>query len=246
MRAPAPLCAIVVLLLGSAFAGCQQRTPGSAAAPAVEALGESGSPAAAPPTGTAAEPAVAATAPQAVAAQPAFKEVTIPAGTPLGLVLDTPVASDASAVEDPVRGHLLDAVVVDGVTALPEGTAVGGHVTAAARSGKVKGRAHLTLRFDSLVGANEERYEIATGAVSRTARATKSKDALKIGGGAAGGAVVGGLIGGKKGAAIGSAAGGGAGTAVVMSTRGDEVRLGRGAALTVRLSKPLTVRVPVS
>jgi hypothetical protein len=179
-------------------------------------------------------------------AQPSFREVTIPAGSQLDVVLDTPVASDTSKVEDLVRAHLLDAVVVDGVTALPAGTDVSGRVTAAARSGKVKGRAQLAMRFDSLVGANDERYPVATATVSRTARATKGKDALKIGGGAAGGAVVGGLIGGKKGAAIGGAAGGGAGTAVVMSTRGEEVRLARGAALKVRLSKPLTVRVPAS
>jgi len=51
------------------------------------------------------------------------------------------------------------------------------------------------------------------------------------------------LIGGKKGAAIGTAAGGGAGTAVVLSTRGKEVHLGKGAAMTLRLAEPVTVRV---
>jgi hypothetical protein len=50
------------------------------------------------------------------------------------------------------------------------------------------------------------------------------------------------LVGGKKGAAIGAAAGGGTGTAVVLSTRGKEVRLGRGAVLLLRLSEPVTVR----
>src|SRR5437016_4190724 len=72
---------------------------------------------------------------------------------------------------------------------------------------------------------------------------TKKKDALEIGGGAAGGALIGALVGGKKGAAIGTAAGGGAGTAVVLSTRGKEVNLPKGAALTLRLMEPITVRV---
>src|SRR5947207_1029502 len=76
-----------------------------------------------------------------------------------------------------------------------------------------------------------------------TAQATKKKDALEIGGGAAGGALIGGLIGGKKGALIGTAAGGGAGTAVVLSTRGKEIHLPRGSAMTLKLLKPLTVRV---
>jgi hypothetical protein len=82
-----------------------------------------------------------------------------------------------------------------------------------------------------------------TGLIGRTAPATKKDDALKIGVPAAGGAIVGGLVGGGKGAAIGTAAGGGAGTAVVLSTRGKEVRLGRGATVLVRLVQPLTVRV---
>jgi hypothetical protein len=58
------------------------------------------------------------------------------------------------------------------------------------------------------------------------------------------GAVVGGLLGGKKGAIVGGAVAGGAGTAVVLSTRGKDVRLPRGSRLSIRLLEPLTVRVP--
>jgi hypothetical protein len=61
---------------------------------------------------------------------------------------------------------------------------------------------------------------------------------LTIGLPAAGGAIVGGLVGGKKGAGIGALTGGGAGTAVVLSTRGRDVRVGRGATLRVRLTAP--------
>jgi hypothetical protein len=117
-------------------------------------------------------------------------------------------------------------------------------VTDATRSGKVKGRAHVALRFDTLVPrGDDQRYTIRTSAVGRTAQGTKKKDALEIGAPAAGGALIGGLIGGKKGALIGTAAGGGAGTAVVLSTRGKEVHMARGAAMTLRLAAPVTVRV---
>ena len=64
--------------------------------------------------------------------------------------------------------------------------------------------------------------------MARTAAATKKKDAVEIGAPAAGGAIIGALVGGKKGALIGTAIGGGAGTAVVLSTRGKEVRLPKG------------------
>jgi hypothetical protein len=79
--------------------------------------------------------------------------------------------------------------------------------------------------------------------VGRTAPGTKKKDALEIGAPAAGGALIGALVGGKKGALIGGAVGAGGGTAVVLSTRGKEVSLPRGAALSLRLTEPVTVRV---
>jgi hypothetical protein len=133
--------------------------------------------------------------------------------------------------------------VINGHAVLPQGSRVSGVVTDATRSAKVKGLAHVAVRFDTLVPAGEDqRYRIRTTAVGRTAPATKKKDALEIGAPAAGGAIIGGIIGGKKGAAIGTAAGGGAGTAVVMSTRGKEVRMGKGTVLTLRLAEPLTVR----
>ena len=58
--------------------------------------------------------------------------------------------------------------------------------------------------------------------------------------------MLGALIGGKKGAAIGTAVGGGGGAAVVLATPGDEIRLARGAALTLVLDEPIEVRVPVT
>jgi len=173
-----------------------------------------------------------------------LREVTLPAGTHLPIVLETTVGSDISHAEEAVHAHLARAIDVQGTTVLPEGSRLSGVVTDATPSGKVKGRAHVALRFDTVVPSGEDqRYQIDTTAVGRTAPSTKKKDALEIGGGAAGGALIGALIGGGKGAAIGSVAGGGAGTAIVLSTKGQEIHLPRGAALTLRLEKPLTVRV---
>ena len=83
-----------------------------------------------------------------------------------------------------------------------------------------------------------------TGIVARRAPTTHKKDALTIGAPAAGGAILGGLLGGKKGALIGTTVGGAAGTAVVLTTRGKEVRLPRGAVISIKLLEPMTVRVP--
>ena len=180
----------------------------------------------------------------AEAPKPVWREVTIPAGTSLPVVLDTGVNSETSRVEEPVTAHLSRAITVGGMTALPEGSRVTGVVTDATRSGKVKGNAHIAMRFDSLTPRDDDqRYDIRTASVGRTAASTKKEDAIKIGAPAAGGAIIGAIVGGKKGAGIGTAVGGGAGAGVVLSTRGKEVGLAKGAALTLKLSEPLTVRV---
>ena len=173
---------------------------------------------------------------------PTYREVTIPSGTALRLELKSAVSSDASQVEDTVRASLRQAVAVDGKPVLPTGTELVGTVTDVARSGRVKGRARVAYRFSSL-RHDSERYDIATAPISHQARATKGKDATKIGIGAGVGAAVGGLLGGGGGAVKGAAIGGAAGTGAVLATRGEEVRLGPGADVNTRLTAPLTVRV---
>jgi hypothetical protein len=177
---------------------------------------------------------------------PEYREVTLPAGTVLPLELQTAVGSDSSKVEDPVRATLRRPITVEGVKALPAGSVVLGHVTAADRAGRVKGRARIAFRFTRIDPAGDaERLTVSTTTVSRMAEATKKQDAAKIGGGAVGGAIIGGILGGGDGAAKGAAVGGAAGTGVVLATRGKDVRLGPGADISVKLTAPVTVRVRV-
>ena len=185
--------------------------------------------------------ATAAVAPAAPAA-PRFREVTLPAGTTLRLQLNSAVASDSSRVEDAVRAELREAVSVDGRSVLPVGTELMGNVTNVERSGRVKGRALVSYRFNEL-SYGGERYDIATAPLSHRAEATKGEDATKIAIGAGAGAAIGALRGGGDGAAKGAAIGGAAGTGTVLATRGEEVRLGPGASVTTRLTAPVTVRV---
>jgi hypothetical protein len=176
---------------------------------------------------------------------PEYREVTIPADTLLPAALRSPVASDGSASEDAVRATLRRPLVVDGAEVLPAGTTVLGHVIDADRSGRVKGRASVSFRFNRIDTPEDGRVAITSAPITRVAAGSKKKDAATIGAGAAGGAIVGGLIGGREGAAKGAAVGGAAGTGVVLSTRGQEVRLAEGAPLSIRLTRPLTLRVAV-
>jgi hypothetical protein len=186
--------------------------------------------------------AAATKAPARAAVRPAYREVTIPAGTSLPLTLTSSIASDTSVVEDVVSAELTRAITMDGRDVLPAGSRLTGHVTEVDDSGRVKGRAMIAFRFTSL-RAGSTQHDVQTEALSHLAPATKGEDATKIGIGAGAGAVIGGLLGGKDGAAKGAAIGGGAGTGVVLATKGKEVRLGPGADATTQLTAPLTVRV---
>lgn len=191
-------------------------------------------------------PAAKKSTPGATAPAPRFREVTIPAGTPLKLTLDTAVSSSESVVEDPVRAKLTSAIVIDGVTALPAGAEVTGSVLEAQQAGRVKGRASVSFGFDRVRSGNDS-YTIQTPRITREAEATKGADAAKIGIGAGAGAVIGAIAGGKKGAAVGTAigAGAGAGTGAVLATRGDDVSLPAGSEVETTLGQPLRIQVAI-
>jgi hypothetical protein len=173
-----------------------------------------------------------------------FREYLVPEGSALKLTLGTSVSSETSQVGDRVEATLTEAVRVDDVIVLPEGSVVRGTVTDVESGGKVKGRASLAIHFDS-IEARQERYPIGAG-IAAEAASTKKKDAAMIGIGAGAGAIVGAVLGGGKGAATGAAIGGGGGTAVVLMTEGKPVVFGAGSSMTVHLTKPVDVRVPLS
>jgi hypothetical protein len=88
---------------------------------------------------------VAACGPSAADGEGVPRDVTILSGTVLQLTLSTPLASDTSEVEDAVAAELTDAVMVGGRRALLSGALVSGTVRAVDPSGRVKGRARLSL-----------------------------------------------------------------------------------------------------
>jgi hypothetical protein len=173
----------------------------------------------------------------------AEREVTLPAGTVLPITLETSVGSDISRVEQPVAGRLRRAVTYHGVEVLPAGTALKGHVTAAQRPGRVKGRGYVAMRFTEIDEPGPGVEHMRTAQVSRLAPTTKQKDAVEILGPAAAGAVIGRVAGGASAAREGALIGGAAGTGYVLSTRGKDVRIGKGAPLSVKLTAPLVVKV---
>lgn len=162
------------------------------------------------------------------------------AGSVIPVRFDTAVSSATSDPEDRVQATVRENVRSGGRVVIPAGSTLRGHVITAERSGRVKGRAQLSLRF-SEVQIGGQWHRISTQRITLLADDGHGKDAKIIGGGAGAGAILGAILDGKEGAAKGALLGAGTGTGVVLGTRGKEVGLGRGARWRVRLAQPLVV-----
>jgi phage-related minor tail protein len=170
---------------------------------------------------------------------------TIGPGTDLNVEFVDGVASNTSQVGDPVRARVTQAIVVDGLTVVPEGAIVHGTVTEAIPLKKIGGAASLGLRFDSLELGGGASAPIVAG-LHEQGKSETGKDAGTIAGASAGGALLGRLFSKHdktKGTLIGAAVGAAIGTGAAAATKGQEVELPRGTRVAVHLEETLTVTV---
>jgi hypothetical protein len=164
----------------------------------------------------------------------------LPSGSVIPVRFETSVSSQHSDPEDRVRAIVRENVRSNGRVVIPAGSEIRGHVLSAKRSGRVKGRAQLALRFNE-VNINGRWHRIGTQRISLVAQDSHKRDGVMVGGGAGAGAIIGAIVDGKEGAAKGALIGAGTGTGAVLATRGKEVGIGSGARWRVRLSQPLVV-----
>lgn len=170
------------------------------------------------------------------------KEVSVPEGTELNVVLDQSISTAANRSGDSFQASLASPVIVDDKTVIPQDALLKGHIVDARPSGHLRGVARLELTLDS-VEVNGESYEIATGDFGRRGKNHNKRNGILIGGGAGLGAVIGGVAGGGVGALIGSSVGAGAGTAGAAFTGKKDIRVPAETTLSFRLARPVTIPV---
>ncbi len=195
-------------------------------------------PAPAPPAP--APPAPETPAPTPPAPEPQFAALT--GGTVIPVRLRDTLNSGVNQVGDTFRATVDQDLLVGGNRVVSRGSVVEGQITYVEKSGRVKGRAAMSIQLTSLEVGGQS-YPIETEVLSFEADTTKKKDATKVGIGAGLGAVIGAIAGGGKGAAIGAAAGAGAGTATVLATRGDELEFVPEHLFDFTLSRDVKVRI---
>lgn len=166
---------------------------------------------------------------------------TIRPGTQLRIYTAQTLSTKSNKAGDTFVGSLANAIVDGDWVVARRGAEVSGVITRADEGGRVKDVASMTVELKRLTLADGRTISLSTTPYTQEARSTKKKDATKIGVGAGIGAAIGGIAGGGKGAAIGAGIGGGAGTGVVLATKGDPAVIPSEAAITFRVTSPVTV-----
>ena len=178
-------------------------------------------------------------------------EFIVPNGTVLSGTLQNEIDTKASQNNDRFT------LVVDSPSEF-RGATVQGHLSGIDRSGRVLGRTTVTFNFDRITMPDGKAYDFAgqlqrlvdqTGKIipvdnEGTARGKdKNRDTATRGGIGAGiGAIIGAIAGGGSGAAVGAIIGGSVGAGSVYVEGGGDMRLSRGATMTVQSSSPIGSR----
>ena len=187
-------------------------------------------------------------------------QVTVGSGTKVPLSLINSISTKHSAAGDSVYLETAFPVVVNGRIVIPAGSYVMGSVTQIKKPGRVKGRAELYIRFDSLTLPNGVTRDFrarmggmdaeGSGRLDKdegkvVGEGSKGSDAKTVAEGASAGASVGGIVGSVAGhtgmgLGVGAAAGAAAGLIGVLVTRGPDAMLPRGSTVEMVLDRPVT------
>jgi type IV secretion system protein VirB10 len=178
--------------------------------------------------------------------------VVVPAGTVIPIRLTSGVSTKNSHDGDGIYGRTAFPITVDNKVVIPEGAFVKGKISEIRRPGRVKGKAELSLNFQTLImpsGATIPIYTSLRGtgeAGERRGEATiegdssKTEDAKTVGTIGATGAGIGAISDrSAKGAAIGGASGAAIGAATVLLTRGKDLEIRPGTTIEIVLDRPL-------
>ena len=186
--------------------------------------------------------------------KPRAANVIVPAGTRLPLVLHNSVTTRSNRVGDPIYLETLFPILVDGKVVIPAGTYVSGEILQTKRAGRVKGRAEMMLKLNTLVfpnGYTASFNAVPTGAGTGDNDSVDKEGKLKADSNKAGdlgtviktagaGAGIGAIAArSAAGAGMGAGIGAAVGLATVLLTRGPELELPRGTTLDIQLERPL-------
>jgi type IV secretion system protein VirB10 len=188
-------------------------------------------------------------APSPVKSDQPLPDYVLTAGTRILLRLTNSVDTKRSVAGDRVYLETAAPVFLNGRLIIPQGSFVIGSITEAQRPGRVKGKAALNLRFETITLPNGVARDLLSRADSADTRGkvdsegriqgdgSRGRDAATVAGTTAAGAGIGAIAGAPG---IGAAAGAVAGLAGILGTRGPDLVVRQGTTMEMVLDRDLT------
>jgi hypothetical protein len=167
-------------------------------------------------------------------------QLTLPPGTRISIRLAQALDTRHDRPGTPFIGHVAAPVMREGVVVLPRGAVCRGRLVESRPSGRLKGRAVMSLSLDS-IDLRGRRYDVVTTDPTIVSKGHKRRNLLLIGGGAATGAGIGAIAGGGVGAGIGAGAGACAGTVSAVITGKRNLHLAPETRLVFALRQPVRI-----
>jgi hypothetical protein len=189
------------------------------------------------------------------AAKPSYgSALVVPANTAIPLQLRNAINSRTAYVGQAIYCETIYPITKNNRIVIPVGTYVKGQLTQVKRPGRMKGKAELGLRFDSITlpdgvthrlratlsgfaGNGKEGFRRDESKVE--GESSKGQDAATVAVSGAEGATIGAITRRGTGAAVGGASGALGGLIWVLATRGKDVVLPAGTDLELQLTAPL-------
>jgi type IV secretion system protein VirB10 len=174
----------------------------------------------------------------------------VPAGTVIPVSLLNRLSTKNIKEGDGIYARTIFPITANNRIVIPEGTNVRGKVVSTERPGRVKGKASLTISFQTMILPNGYTIPIygslggsdtghREGEATIEGESTKGRDAGDIAKAGAAGGIVGGIVRGRRGAAIGGGVSAGVALAGVLLSRGEDLTLDRGTVIEIVLDEAI-------
>ncbi len=187
-------------------------------------------------------------------------ELTIPKKTEIFITLERSISTRTASTGDKFYGRIAVPVTANDKIVLPVGSYIIGHVDTSKEAPRLRGKAELGLKFDTIIlpdGTTRDIEAVVAAAEGYESSSTNEEGKIQASGGQSGdvgkGAVAGGTIGAAaggwgshswKGVGIGAGAGAATGAIIGALKKNQEVDLPKGASITVLLDNDIRFTKP--
>jgi hypothetical protein len=180
-------------------------------------------------------------------------DTILPEGTRISLQLNNGLSTKANSEGDTFKAIITEPVNIGDQVVIPKGSYVTGSISRIQRPGRFKGKAEMTLLFQSVsIRGRAQDLPIVASLVdvekvginmegTIEGESSEGRDAARVLTPTLIGAGIGGLTGGRKSAGIGAGVGAIVGLATVFTSRGKDIEIPLGSAMDIVLDKALTI-----